>query len=333
MVDSASKLKWGAWNSTGLLSKDNDRQRNVKLVSSLVISERFNQEHSVSRSSHQKYETLQITCQDNITKIIMNRPEKKNAVSTKMYNEIIEALEDAGRDDSVLTVLTGSGDYFSSGNDLGNAIAHSLNSQEERIRDSIIMIRKFVGKFIDFPKPLIAMVNGPAIGIAVTILGLFDLVYATDGATFNTPFSQLGQCPEGCSSYTFPKIMGLGKATEVLLFNKKLTAREACDLGLVTEVFPDSTFQQEVGAKLKAYASLPKNGNRDPLYSGGRTSIFLKDPSIPMSLTFSKQLIRGVEKEKLHTVCDQECELLTERASSDESINAILSFFKKKAKL
>ncbi|XP_075441885.1 enoyl-CoA delta isomerase 2-like isoform X3 [Ascaphus truei] len=248
MVDSACKLKWGAWNSTGLLSK--------------------------------------------------------------MYNEIIEALEDAGRDDSVLTVLTGSGDYFSSGNDLGNAIAHSLNSQEERIRDSIIMIRKFVGKFIDFPKPLIAMVNGPAIGIAVTILGLFDLVYATDGATFNTPFSQLGQCPEGCSSYTFPKIMGLGKATEVLLFNKKLTAREACDLGLVTEVFPDSTFQQEVGAKLKAYASLPKN-----------------------SLTFSKQLIRGVEKEKLHTVCDQECELLTERASSDESINAILSFFKKKAKL
>ncbi|XP_063779144.1 enoyl-CoA delta isomerase 2-like isoform X2 [Pseudophryne corroboree] len=226
-----------------------------------------------------------------------------------MYNEIICALDEAGKDDSVLTVLTGYGDYFSSGNDLNNA-KYISPKKDEILKTPLEVVRNFVCKFIDFPKPLIAMVNGPAIGIATTILGLFDLVYASDKATFNTPFSKLGQHPEGCSSYTFPKIMGLAKATEVLVFNKTLTAREACDLGLVTEVFPDNTFQKEVWSKLRAYATLPKN-----------------------CLTLSKQLIRNVEKEKLHAVCEKEFELLAKRANSEDSLKAVQLFFQRKAKL
>ncbi|KAJ7338497.1 hypothetical protein JRQ81_012396, partial [Phrynocephalus forsythii] len=85
----------------------------------------------------------------------------------------------------------------------------------------------FVSHFIEFPKPLVAVVNGPAIGISVTLLGLFDIVYASDKATFQTAFSQLGLTPEGCSAYTFPKIMGPAKANEMLIFNSKITANQA----------------------------------------------------------------------------------------------------------
>ncbi|NWH16582.1 ECI2 isomerase, partial [Grus americana] len=292
--------------------QDNAKQQYTELVSSLLSAESSDQKKDASpeESTHDGYETIQVTTKNNITKIMFNRPDKKNAINHKMYREIIKALEEAGKDDSTIAVITGNGDYYSSGNDLNNFTNVQPSEMEKMAKDGAILLKEFVGHFIDFPKPLVAVVNGPAIGICVTVLGLCDIVYASDRATFHSPFSQLGQSPEGCSSYLFPKIMGLAKANEVLLFNKKLTAAEACAQGLVTEVFPDRTFQKEVWARLEAYASLPKN-----------------------SLAVSKQLLRSMEKEKLHAVNSKECEVLKERWLSDECINAIVSFFQKKSKL
>ena len=81
-------------------------------------------------------------------------------------------------------------------------------------------------------------------------------------ATFHTPFSQLGQSPEGCSSYIFPKIMGNAKAGELLLFNKKITAQEAFERNLVTQVFPENVFHKETEALVSYYASLPPQVTR-----------------------------------------------------------------------
>ncbi|NWH53657.1 ECI2 isomerase, partial [Fregata magnificens] len=312
MLDFVKKAKWDAWNSLGNLSQDNARQKYTELVSSLVSAESAGQKKNASpeESRHDGYETILVTTKNNITKIMFNRPDRKNAINHKMYREIIKALEEAGKADSTIAVITGNGDYYSSGNDLTNFTNIQPGEMQKMANDGAVLLKEFVGHFIDFPKPLIAVVNGPAIGICVTVLGLCDIVYASDRATFHTPFSQLGQSPEGCSSYLFPKIMGLAKANEILLFNKKLTAAEACAQGLVTEVFPDRTFQKEVWARLEAYASLPKN-----------------------SLAVSKQLLRSMEKEKLHAVNSKECEVLKERWLSDECINAIVSFFQKKSKL
>ncbi|XP_009277457.1 PREDICTED: enoyl-CoA delta isomerase 2, mitochondrial isoform X4 [Aptenodytes forsteri] len=264
MLDFVKKAKWDAWNSLGNLSQDNARQKYTELVSSLVSAESAGQKKDASpeESRRDDYETILVTTKNNITKIMFNRPDRKNAINHKMYREIIKALEEAGKDDSTIAVITGNGDYYSSGNDLNNFTNIQPGEMEKMAKDGAVLLKEFVGHFIDFPKPLIAVVNGPAIGISVTVLGLCDIVYASDRATFHSPFSQLGQSPEGCSSYLFPKIMGL-----------------------------------------------------------------------PKSLAVSKQLLRSMEKEKLHAVNSKECEVLKERWLSDECVNAIMSFFQKKSKL
>uniref|UniRef100_A0A3Q3JWP8 ACB domain-containing protein n=1 Tax=Monopterus albus TaxID=43700 RepID=A0A3Q3JWP8_MONAL len=312
MLDFVNKAKWDAWKSLGSTPQDDARQQYCKLIESLVEEEGGSSTQLTTKAagSGAVYETLLVTKEDNITTITLNRPAKKNAITTGMYNEIIAALEQAAKDESVIAVFTGAGDFYCSGNDLTNFSKIQDGGVQEAARRGGDLLRKYVKAYIDFPKLLVAVVNGPAVGVSVTVLGLFDLVYATERATFHTPFSQLGQSAEGCSSYTFPKIMGAAKASEMLLFNKKLTAVQACELGLVTEVFPDSSFQSEVWARLKAYAKLPHN-----------------------SLTLSKQLIRSGEKERLHAVNNAEVELLVERWTSDECLTAIMSFFQGKAKL
>ncbi|XP_028618967.1 enoyl-CoA delta isomerase 3, peroxisomal-like [Grammomys surdaster] len=285
------------------------RQNHVNLVSCLSSSsEASSQGKRGADERAQESKDILVSSEDGITKIIFNRPAKKNAISFQMCHDIMRALKNASTDNSVITVFTGTGDYYSSGNDLRNLINDAGKIQNAAM--STTLLREFVNCFIDFPKPLVAVVNGPAIGIAVTLLGLFDAVYASDRATFHTPFTHLGQTVEACSSYTFPKIMGSAKAAEMLLFGKKLTAREACAQGLVTEVFPESTFETEVWTRLKTYAKLPTNAMR-----------------------VSRELIRKHEKEKLHTVNAEECSVAQERGMSEECTNALMNFMSRKAKL
>ncbi|KAM4606108.1 enoyl-CoA delta isomerase 2 [Polymixia lowei] len=311
MLDFVNKVKWDAWKSLGSITEDEARQQYCDLIGSLVAAEGGSTQVAAQPAgSGPTYETLLVTTEDDITTIKLNRPAKKNAITTEMYNEIIRALEQAAKDDSVITVFTGAGDFYCSGNDLTNFTKIPEGGIQQMAKDGGELLRKYVKAYIDFPKPLVAMVNGPAVGVSVTVLGLFDVVYATERATFHTPFSQLGQSPEGCSSYTFPKMMGTAKASEMLLFNKRLTAVQACDQGLVTEVFPDGSFQSEVWTRLKAYAKLPRN-----------------------SLSLSKQLIRAVDRQRLHEVNDSEVERLVERWLSDECMEAVMGFFQNKAKL
>lgn len=290
--------------------KETARQNYVDLVSSLSSSsEASSQGKGGADGNAQESKGVLVTSEGGITKIMFNRPSKKNAITFQMYQDIILALKNASTDDTVITVFTGAGDYYCSGNDLTNFTSAS-GGMEEAANKGAEVLREFVNTFIDFPKPLVAVVNGPAVGISVTLLGLFDAVYASDRATFHTPFSHLGQSPEACSSYTFPKMMGSAKAAEMLLFGKKLTAREAWAQGLVTEVFPESTFETEVWTRLKTYAKLPPN-----------------------SMRISKELIRKNEKEKLHAVNEEECTTLRARWLSEECINAIMSFVARKPKL
>ena len=306
MMDFVGKAKWEAWNGLGKMSQDDAKKAYIALIEGLAGSDTPAEASSSEPTG--KYETLKVSSENGIFRIMLNRPNKKNAINYQMYEEVGVALSEAANDKScVIAVMTGSGDYYCSGNDLSNFANVSPDSMADMAKQGGDILLKFVNAFIDFPKPLIGLINGPAVGVSVTVLGLFDAVYATDKATFHTPFSQLGQSPEGCSSYIFPKIMGTAKASELLLFNKKITAKEAVDRNLVTAVFPDEVFVKETEAMIKGYSQLPK-----------------------ISLQKCKLVSRELEKETLYRVNKHECEILMERWQSEECMNAILSFFQSK---
>ncbi|XP_053607037.1 enoyl-CoA delta isomerase 3, peroxisomal [Plodia interpunctella] len=169
-----------------------------------------------------------------------NNPKKKNAFDLVMYNKVSEILSKAAEDSSIsAVVLTGTGDFYSSGNDLSNIVNGDM-------MDLMNALRKFIRAFILFPKTLIAIVNGPAIGIAATTLALCDLVFASVNSYFYTPFVQLGVVPEGCSSVTFPRLLGDRKALEMLLFNHKMDAKEALECGFVNSIYGPEELQEKV---------------------------------------------------------------------------------------
>ncbi|KZC14746.1 PREDICTED: enoyl-CoA delta isomerase 3, peroxisomal [Dufourea novaeangliae] len=175
--------------------------------------------------------------ENGILKIVLNRPTKKNAISASMYKIVMHLLYDSVHDSNIhAVVLTGSGNYFSSGNDF---LSFMTNGDEDtpNIENSVAIYKNFVDTLITYPKLLIAIVNGPAIGIAVTILPLFDMVYASDMASFHTPFTKLSLVAEGCSTYTFPKILGQSKAGDMLYLGYKMNALEAKLYGFVSEVY------------------------------------------------------------------------------------------------
>lgn len=190
--------------------------------------------------------------EDGIEKVTLNRPKKRNAITRKMYDDLTRILADSAKNDAVrMFVLTGAGDFYSSGNDMFMKFEEGEDSGE-----SIFMGYKlFIDALILYPKLSVALVNGPAVGIAVTSLALFDMIYASDKATFHTPFSNMGFVAEGCSSYLFPRIMGQSRAGDMLYLGRKMSAIEAKQRGFISEVFQHNKLN-DVWPYLKTVSSL-----------------------------------------------------------------------------
>ncbi|KAF2363356.1 Crotonase superfamily [Trinorchestia longiramus] len=298
MMDFVARAKWDAWNSVADMSGEEAFKAYNAIVDELVAAE------GGAGAASQESPIL-VTVKDGLRIITLNRPKKKNAITAQMYNDWTALLAEAASDDeTVITAVTGAGDFFCSGNDLSNFTNIPPGGVADLAEISRKRLLAFVDSFIDFPKPLVGVINGPAVGIAVTTLGLYDSIYVSDKAWFQTPFTQLGQTAEGCSSYTFPRIMGPGLAAEMLYFNKKMSAREAQQCGLVTEVLPHDKLQQEVWPRLQALAKLP-----------------------PKGLYYSKELSRSWEKDALKKANIAECDRLVERWQSEDCKNAIMAFF------
>ena len=193
--------------------------------------------------------SIAVNVAEGVMSIAFDRPEKKNAINAAMYRAMADALERAGEDPAVRCVLLhGSDAVFTAGNDVTDFLQSPPQGEESHVV-------RFLRGLATCPKPMLAAVNGAAIGIGTTMLLHCDLVYAGESAAFSTPFAQLGLCPEAASSLLFPALAGYQRAAEKLLLGEPFGAHEAREMGLVLRVLPDAetlAFARSQAARLVA---------------------------------------------------------------------------------
>jgi len=190
--------------------------------------------------------------------LTLNRPDKKNALNAEMYQALAAGLDRAERDSAIrVTLITGTGGAFTSGSDV--SIFAAANATPV---DSAEPGNPFIPRLLATEKPVVAAVNGTAVGIGVTMLLHCDLVYAAQSATFQVPFVRLGLVPELGSSLLLPRLIGSQKAAELFLMAKKIDAEQAEALGLVAEVFEDDALTSQALARAQALAAMPPTAVR-----------------------------------------------------------------------
>ncbi|MGB3430622.1 enoyl-CoA hydratase-related protein, partial [Achromobacter sp.] len=174
---------------------------------------------------------LKVSRDGAVLTLTINRPNRRNALDTATYAALTEQIALASADTAVAAViLTGAGEHFTAGNDLRDFQA------ERGAGDSAGLT--FLRALTMADVPVIAAVEGYAVGIGVTLLQHCDFVHVGEGATLRMPFVALGLCPEGASSLLMPRLAGTRRAAEWLLQGKAFTAQDACEAGLATSVTP-----------------------------------------------------------------------------------------------
>lgn len=183
--------------------------------------------------------------------LTFNRPERKNSITAAMYAALADALAQAAEDAAVRCVLIqGSATIFSAGNDIGDFLDAPPSTPESPVF-------RFLRGIATFPKPIVAAVCGPAVGIGTTLLLHCDLVYAGDNAAFSVPFANLGLCPEAGSSLLLPRMLGYHRAAEALLLGEPFMAEAALEVGLVNRVVPPTEANTVAQAQARKLAAKP----------------------------------------------------------------------------
>ena len=233
--------------------------------------------------------------------IQLNRPDKKNAMTSSMYIEMAELLDGAAKDDQIRVVLWhAAGDSFCAGNDLEDFMKNppaSAESPQARLMHALI----------NFEKPLVAAVQGVAIGGGTTMLAHCDFVYAGESAKFQLPFVNLALVPEFGSSYLLPLRFGYLRAAELILLGQSFDALRAAELGLVTSVVPDQQLLAAATETAQTLAAKPAG-----------------------AVQACKRLMKGAFRNQLEQAVTFENQVFAERVRSDEAKEAFRAFFAKR---
>jgi enoyl-CoA hydratase/carnithine racemase len=232
-----------------------------------------------------------------------NRPEKKNALTGEMYDALSDALEAGDRDGSVAVhVFLGGNGVFTAGNDIGEFLTSSGGDQAV-----LKAVLRFIRLLPRVAKPMLAGVDGLAVGIGTTLLFHCDLVYASPTARFQTPFLDLGLVPEAASSLLMPARMGYARAFEMLVLGKVKDAAEMHSAGLVNAIVASDQLEAEVMGVAGELARKP-----------------------PAALAQARRLMRG-DVETMSRRTDEEAAIFARQLQSAEAREAFQAFLEKRA--
>jgi enoyl-CoA hydratase/carnithine racemase len=237
-----------------------------------------------------------------VLRIAMNRPEKKNALTAEMYTELAEAVEQAEGNPAVrVLLLLGQGDSFTAGNDLEDFLRKPWSG--EGTPPAV----RFMYAVAGTSKPVVAAVQGAAVGIGTTILLHCDLVYAADNAKLMMPFVNLGIVPEAGSTVLLPALIGRHLAAELLMLGSPLTAQRAYELGFVNAVV---SLDQLLETAMEAAQTLAEK------------------PAAALRAT--KRLLNKPLQADLARAMREEVELVREHLHSPETKEALTAFLQKR---
>jgi 2-(1,2-epoxy-1,2-dihydrophenyl)acetyl-CoA isomerase len=202
------------------------------------------------------YEALHLDVRRNVALITLDRPPA-NAVDGRMARDLFDvSLECDRRRDVRAVLLTGRGRMFSAGGDLV-AFAEAGEAVGALLKEITTHLHAAISRLVRSDAPLVAAVNGPAGGGGLSLAAACDLVVASRSASFTSAFTRAGLSPDGSSTWFLPRKVGLGRALELTLTNRVLSAEEACDWGLVTRVVADEDLEGEAAAIAERLAAGP----------------------------------------------------------------------------
>ena len=242
---------------------------------------------------------VEITKMDRVTVMRLARPQKKNALTAAMYDALAEALEASDGDEGTgARLLLGQPGVFCAGNDIGDFASMTARSGGG-LGEPVI---RFLRALVRSEKPLVAAVDGAAIGIGTTMLLHCDYVLASPQATFRTPFLDLGLVPEAASSLLAPRLMGGARAFELLCLGAEFDAGRAASVGLVNRLVDAAALEDAARRTAAEIAAKP-----------------------PEAMAIARQLIRG-DREEIIARIEREAEIFTDRLASPEAQAAFAAF-------
>jgi len=238
---------------------------------------------------------------ESILRVVLNRPSKRNAMTSSMYVALAEIFSEAAKDERTRVVLWhGAGEAFCAGNDVEDFLKNPPGPGESPQA-------RLMNALIDFDKPLIAAVRGAAIGGGTTMLTHCDFVYAGESAKFLMPFVDLAVVPEFGSSLAVPATIGHVRAAELLLLGSRFDARRAADLGFVTQVVSDQNVLATAMETAQKLAAKPA-----------------------AALQASKRLLKRPFREQTKAAMKAENEAFSVHVRSDDAKEALNAFLEKR---